>query len=230
MTVGPLPPAVYWRRRAAVGAALIAILLGFATCQAGGSDATSTASRSKATPSPSARTTPAATPTTTPSTTPTRTTSTSAPAPASAPASTTAPAPQNAPATGGTPDCADADLQLVASLERKTVAYGSMPKLHLTVRNTGSAACRRDVGANAQELLVMDGTRRLWSSDDCQPLRGTSVRTLQPGEKRVYTVTWSGKDSTPGCKAARTRVSPGTYHLMARLDSLASERVSFRIS
>jgi hypothetical protein len=227
MTVGPLPPAVYWRRRAAVGAVLIAILLGIATCQAGGDSTTSTASRSTPTPTPSptgstpsAGTTPSAAPA------PSRTAPTRAAAPAPAPA----PAPQNAPATGGTPACADADLQLLASLERKNVAYGSMPKLHLTVRNTGSEACRRDVGANAQELLVMDGTRRLWSSDDCQPLRGTSVRTLQPGEKRVYTVTWSGKDSTPGCKAARTRVSPGTYHLMARLDSLASERVSFRIS
>jgi hypothetical protein len=105
-----------------------------------------------------------------------------------------------------------------------------MPKLHLTVTNTGQAACRRDVGADAQELRIMDGTRRVWSSDDCEPLHGTSVRTLYPGVPRAYTVTWSGKDSMPGCSAARTRVQPGTYDLVARLGSLTSERTSFRIT
>jgi hypothetical protein len=226
MTVGPLPPAVYWRRRAAVGAVLIAILLGFATCQAGGStpkQTKSSASRSKTTVATASPTPGAATPSP----------SAKAALPRKAPADVD-PAPQNAPAAVGNgstaPDCADADLQVLASLDRGEVAYGSMPKLHLTVGNTGSAPCRRDVGANAQELRVMDGTRRLWSSDDCQPLRGSSVRTLQPGRKLVYTVTWSGKDSVPGCREARTRVSPGRYQLVARLDSLMSERISFRIS
>jgi hypothetical protein len=224
MTVGPLPPVVYWRRRAAIGAVLIAILLGFATCRGGGSDAAQTAGQAKPSASPTVGVTPSGAP------------SSAAPGAAGpvAPApreSTSAPATQNAPAAGGTaPDCTDADLRLTASLDRAAVSYGSMPKVYLTVRNAGSAACRRDVGANAQELRVMDGSRRLWSSDDCQPLRGNSVRTLQPGEKRVYTVTWSGKDSTPGCKQARTRVSPGTYQLLARLDTLVSERVAFRIS
>jgi hypothetical protein len=227
MTVGPLPPAVYWRRRAAVGSVLIAILLGFATCQAGGSDPTPAASRSTPSPAPTRNAAVAPSPSASGSPAPAQ-----AQAPAAGGGSTSqdAPAPQNAPAAGAVPDCTDTDLRLVGSLERGTVAYGSMPKLQLTISNTRSAACRRDVGANAQELRVMDGTRRLWSSDDCQPLRGTSVRTLQPGEKRVYTVTWSGKDSTPGCKDARSRVAPGTYRLIARLDTLVSEPVTFRIS
>jgi hypothetical protein len=104
-----------------------------------------------------------------------------------------------------------------------------MPRLRLEIRNTGSVACRRDVGADEQELLVMVGTRRIWSSDDCQPLEGKSVRTLAPGEKRVYTITWSGKDSVPGCAQVRTRVEPGRYEVMARLGSLQSERATFTI-
>jgi hypothetical protein len=225
MTVGPLPPAVYWRRRAAVGSVLVAILLGFATCQAGGSDPTSAASRSTPSPAPtrSAVVSPMPSASSSPS-------AAQVPAAGGGDTAQDAPAPQNAPATGGTPDCTDTDLEVVGSLDRGPVAYGSMPKLHLAIRNTRSTACRRDVGANAQELRVMDGARRLWSSDDCQPLRGTSVRTLQPGEKLVYTVTWSGKDSTPGCKDARTRVAPGTYQLIARVDTLVSEPVPFRIS
>jgi hypothetical protein len=228
MTVGPLPPAVYWRRRAAVGALLMAILLGFATCRSAGSDATPAASRSTPTPTGSAG------PSAAPSTPAPGSPAPSSPAPAraatgSAPTSPVGPATQNAPATGGIPDCTDAALRVVASLDGSPVAYGSMPRLHLTVSNAGTVACRRDVGADAQELRVMDGTRRLWSSDDCQPLRGTSVRTLQPGEKRVYTVTWSGKDSTPGCRQARTRVAPGTYQLIARVDTVVSARTSFRI-
>jgi hypothetical protein len=105
-----------------------------------------------------------------------------------------------------------------------------MPRVHLVVRNIGSVTCQRDVGANEQELRVMSGTQRVWSSDDCQPLRGSSVRSLAPGGERVYTLTWSGKDSTPGCTQARKRVQPGQYELVARLGTLMSPRTAFTIS
>jgi hypothetical protein len=126
--------------------------------------------------------------------------------------------------------CTDDQLDLTAKMQSRTVEYGTMPKLQLVVRNTGDVACRRDLGANEQELRVMDGTRRVWSSDDCQPLRGSSVWTLAPGAKRTYTLTWSGKDSTPGCTEVRKRVEPGDYDVVARLSELMSERVTFTIA
>jgi hypothetical protein len=203
MTVGPLPPAVYWRRRGAVGAALLAVLLGFTTCTAGGSDAASDGAE-KAAETPSARPSPA--PVT----------------PVPSPSAIAQAAPGGA--------CTDAQLSLTAVPVSESFRSGTMPKLRLVIQNVGSAPCRRDVGADEQELRVMTGTQRVWSSDDCQPLKGRSLRTLAAGEKRTYTLTWSGKHSVPGCAEARTRVEPGRYEVQARLGSLLSERVAFTIA
>ncbi|HEV7826083.1 MAG TPA: hypothetical protein VGP02_14365 [Mycobacteriales bacterium] len=202
MTVGPLPPAVYWRRRAALAAALLAVLLGFTTCTAGGSDASSDQ--------------PA----------PTRAARSASPAPVTPPPARPTAIAQAKP--GGT--CTGQQLSLTAAPTRTAYRSGTMPKLRLVIQNVGSVACQRDLGADEQELRVMAGTRRVWSSDDCQPLQGRSVRTLAPGEKRTYTLTWSGKDSVPGCAEARTRVQPGRYEVVARLGSLQSERTPFTIS
>jgi hypothetical protein len=226
LTVGPLPPAVYWRRRAALGAALLAVLLGFTTCVAGGSDAAPTKAAPKQTassavPVRSAAPAVAASPSSSPAGSPT---------PAAAAPAAIAPAPVAPRTGGGVPRCADADLRLLATLDRTSWPSGSMPKVHLVVRNIGSVTCQRDLGANEQELRVMAGTRRVWSSDDCQPLRGSSMRSLSPGSERTYTLTWSGKDSTPGCAQTRTRVEPGQYGLLARLGTLVSARTPFSIT
>ena len=125
--------------------------------------------------------------------------------------------------------CTNDQLELTASLTPRAVPSGTMPKLHLSVRNTSTSACRRDLGANQQELRVMDGTRRLWSSDDCYPLRGSAVWTLAPGAKRTYTLTWAAKDSVPGCAEARKRLEPGRYDLVARVGTLIGERTEFSI-
>jgi hypothetical protein len=232
LTVGPLPPAVYWRRRAALGALVLAVVFGVSTCTGSGSDpAPQRTAQTAAAPTPTPTASASASAETTGGTSggTAEAPQTEAPRPA-AQAATQPVAP--APATR-TEDrvsvCTNDQLQVTAVPQAKTLRYGTMPKLHLTVRNVGEAACRRDVGADMQELRVMAGTRRLWSSDDCQPLKGNSVRTLAPGEKRVYTVTWAGKDSVPGCQEVRRRLEPGTYQLVARLGSLVGKRTDFRI-
>src|SRR5262249_11225780 len=100
---------------------------------------------------------------------------------------------------------------------------GETPVLKLSVRNTGLEPCVRDVGPRQQEMLLYDGTTRIWSSNDCYPDGGTDVRTLAPGESVSATVVWSGLSSQPGCAGARTRVRAGTYQLVARVGSATSK-------
>jgi hypothetical protein len=233
LTVGPLSPGVYWRRRAAVAAVLMAVLFGFTTCATRNSDASSRSAAAKATtsPAPSETAAPRAVQASTSATPvdPASTPTVAAPG-AGAPAAAVpdAPVPN---AKGAAPMCTDDQLELTATLgsKAKSVRSGTMPKLHLIVRNAGATPCRRDLGADEQELRVMDGTRRLWSSDDCQPLTGSAVWTLAPGAKRTYTLTWSGKDSTPGCTQVRRRLEPGRYDLVARLSTMMSDRTTFTI-
>jgi hypothetical protein len=102
--------------------------------------------------------------------------------------------------------------------------------LSLVVTNTGGAPCVRDLDAAKQAVAVVrevgDG---LWGSNDCSPGDTDDVRTLAPGEEAVFSVTWSGRTSMPGCAGQRTTVPPGSYQLLARLDGIVSDPVPFTL-
>ncbi|PVZ13032.1 DUF4232 domain-containing protein [Actinomycetospora cinnamomea] len=133
-----------------------------------------------------------------------------------------------APAPG---PCADDDLRVTARTDAQSYPAGRKPVLSLVVTNTGDAPCVRDLDAARQAVAVVrrpgDG---LWGSNDCSPGDTDDVRTLRPGEDAVFSVRWSGRTSTPGCAGERTTVPPGTYQLLARLDGIMSEPVSFTLT
>jgi hypothetical protein len=126
--------------------------------------------------------------------------------------------------------CADGDLRVTARTDAPTYAAGVKPVLSLVVTNAGTAPCVRDLDAARQAVAVVrrpgDG---LWGSNDCSPGDTDDVRTLAPGEEAVFSVRWSGRTSNPGCAGERTTVPPGTYQLLARLDGIVSEPVSFTL-
>jgi len=138
------------------------------------------------------------------------------------------PTPASEPAPG---PCADGDLRVTARTDAATYPAGQKPVLSLVVTNTGGAPCVRDLDAARQAVAVVrrpgDG---LWGSNDCSPGDTDDVRTLRPGEEAVFSVRWSGRTSTPGCAGPRTTVPPGTYQLLARLDGIVSEPVSFTLA
>jgi hypothetical protein len=219
LTVGPLPSAVYWRRRALVAAPLLVILLTLSTCIASGSDGSPQKPAAKTvqepteaalSPSPSALV-------------PVLPTLSSSASTAASPSPSTPVSPAG-PAT-----CLDTDLDLVATMEKTTIRVGAHPRLKLAVTNTSPNQCVRDVGSGQQELSVVQGARTLWSSDHCSPNRGTDLRTLFPGEKRTYWLDWSGRTSDEGCPKTRSEVGPGTYQVVARLGTLVSKPLEFTI-
>lgn len=161
----------------------------------------------------------------TPSTTPPApSTTTPAPAPPSSPSP---PQERAAPAPGS---CADGDIRVTARTDAPSYAPGRKPVLSLVVVNTGDAPCVRDLDAAKQAVAVVkkvgDG---LWGSNDCSPGDTDDVRTLAPGEEAVFSVTWSGRTSQPGCAGQRTTVPPGSYQLLARLDGIVSDPAPFTL-
>jgi len=207
-----------------VAAPLLIILVTFTTCLAGGSDG-STAKKAAGnntdtTPSP-APTTVSPTPSTTPPVTANWSPSPSAPA-LSAPSPTPTPT--------GPFACADKDLTLVALVEKDTYRVGSQPRFKLSVTNSSTRPCLRDVGSGQQELWVTSGTKKLWSSDHCSPNRGADSRTVFPAEKLTYWLSWSAKTSEVGCPKTNSEVGPGAYQLTARLGTLVSKPVPFTIA
>jgi hypothetical protein len=216
---GPLPSTVYWRRRlAAIGAALVTLLLVIWIVGMFGSDAetgqpTNAAAASSSNPPPSMSESPAAA-------------SSSSTTPPPSPTETTPPPPPPGPPQ----PCPDDVIGVVAKANKPFYTIGDQPELSMDVVNTGPVPCIRDIGRQHRELTVLtaDGATVLWSSNHCLSAVGTETRVMQPKETFNYGTKWAGSTSKPGC-GAHTRVGPGDYLLVAKLAGKASSPAVFRL-
>ncbi|MGK8521726.1 hypothetical protein ACRS6B_09305 [Nocardia asteroides] len=212
---GPLPPEIYWRRRAfAIGILVVALALVtwvvLAMARGGDSpgDTRSAGSSSVVAKPVDAAAKPSGEP---------------AGAPKSAAATTSA-------VSAG--PCPDQSLAIKVTVEQPTYRTGEQPVFGIVITNISSVACTRDMGSGLQQVSVhtLDGQRRLWSSTDCYPDGQPDVRTMNRGEQAAFTVTWSGSTSQPNCAGERVQVPPGAYNVVAQLGSVRSAAEPFNIA
>ncbi len=232
---GPLPPEIYWRRRAlAIGGAVVVIglVVWLVVSLAGGGSQDSESTAASASLAPSAATTyrPDAS-----------ATGGSAPAggsgggggggdaASSSSATSTSATTSSAPVAPG--QCADQSLAVKASPDQPSYPAGQEPAFTIVVTNIGTSACERDLGSGLQQVLVytLEG-QRLWSNVDCFPTTTPDIRTLQPGEQAPFAVKWSATTSEPGCAAPRNPVGPGGYSVVGQLGQLRSAPETFNIT
>ncbi|CCW15534.1 hypothetical protein RAJCM14343_0835 [Rhodococcus aetherivorans] len=253
---GPLPPEIYWRRRAlavGVGVVVLALVVWLVLSLTGGGDDPE--------PDPAA----AGVLTSETSTTRTPTSSTgseeadgvaaagpggssggsdsgssqsgssqsgssqSSTTSGSAGSSSSAAASASAVAAG---QCPDQSLAVRVTADRPNYQVGEEPEFTIVITNIGTAACERDLGAGLQQVLVysLDGSRRLWANTDCFPESTADVRKLAPGDQAAFAVKWSGTTSEPGCQAPRERVPAGAYTVVGQLGGLRSTPEPFNIA
>jgi hypothetical protein len=224
LIVGPLPAAVYWRRRAIVlGALLLAVLMTSYACVA---TAKSGASRPSGTTATSSKSPPAAT-------------GTGQPAESSSP-QVIAPAAEVTPTATPEPTldpnlCTDDELKVTAVPARTSLAQGDELNITLLIKNTSNRSCSRDVGADLQELRIVQGTEKIWSSDDCGGLRGHELRQFPVGHERSYSAFWNGKSSSACAKSMkRTPDGPvppaGEYTIIGRVGTDLSSPVTIKLT
>lgn len=246
-TVGPLPSAVYWRRRAVVlGAVLLGLIVLFVSCSGGDDDK---GQKQGQTPSSNSSQLPTPAPGT--------------PEPSfldGQPGNNgpSLPAPgdlqtqpggsdETLPPTGGSGDatgqnnnvtapadgsCADGELAVTPIPASTNLKRGQSVQIELKIKNTSQRTCSRDVGADPQELYIDQGGRKYWSSDTCSTAKGGDVRQLPPGQELTYKVTWNGRQSSTctGGSPAGPNPPPGQFELRARLGTLVSNPVALTIS
>lgn len=218
LTVGPLPPAVYWRRRVLVlGVVLALVLLVVSMC--GGSGHSKPGAVAPAASATSAR----------PSPTPAR--SVQPPivgAPGGASSSASAPGGTPSSATAQSDICSDAEIQLTPSIQK--ITGGTYPyQLQLDIRNVSNRTCKRDDGANPQEMHIVNSAgQTVWSSDYCQSNPGSNVATFDPNIVASFKLPWDGYAYGPNC-AKGAKLGDGAYQLVAKLDTKVSAPVAFTI-
>ncbi|MCX4389100.1 hypothetical protein OG777_19510 [Micromonospora peucetia] len=237
LTVGPLSPAVYWRRRAVVlGAGFLFLIVLLYSCT--GSDRNAKKAGDTQ-PSPGATSSSGATPEPTGSV---LTPQTGAPSPG-APGGPGAGESSDGPVTTDSPPapvvpavddgtCADAEITVTPVAQPASVVRGAVVDLHLKIKNRSERTCSRDVGADAQELFIKSGAEKIWSSDTCGTGKGSDPQSFTPGFERSYQVGWNGRDSTKCANGVAAGPNPqaGTYQVFARVGTKLSEPVKLIVT
>ena len=230
---GPLPPQIYWRRRAlGVGVVVVVLLLlvWIISSIGGGDDAPDPAAAAAS----SSITVPSAASTTaTDSGGGSSNNSGGGSESVSASGSTTAAAGSATPGPPVPPgQCPDQSLAIKSTVEHPTYQIGQEPVFGIVITNISTTPCERDLGAGLQQALVytIDGAVRLWANSDCFPNTTADVRTLTPGQQAAFTVKWSGTTSAPECAGERTPVTPGAYIVVAQLGALRSAPEPFNVA
>ncbi|MEV4755721.1 hypothetical protein AB0J86_11500 [Micromonospora sp. NPDC049559] len=229
LTVGPLPPAVYWRRRAVVlGAGLLFLLVVLYSCgdpNSGASPKGDPSASSSVGSKPTAVLTPE-----TESPPPPEVNQPGNDASTAATPSAGGTVPSVAPPPDGS--CTDAEVSVVPVPARTSVRSGTAVDLHLKIKNVSERTCSRDLGADLQEIYLRLGATVVWSSDTCGTARGHEVKSLTPNVEHEYTVTWNGRDASKcaGGLAAGDPPGPGDYQLFGRLGTKRSDPVTLKIT
>ncbi|MEV0426957.1 hypothetical protein [Micromonospora sp. NPDC050495] len=248
LTVGPLPPAVYWRRRAVVlGAGLLFLIVVLYSCS--GSERKTGSSGTGASTSPTAKgqqPDPTGSVLTPQSGNPPTATPTAGDSGGNSGGSEGG---QGGPAGGGTGTgdggagapvnpvvddgtCTDSEIKVTAVAVPASAQRGALVTLRLKIKNVSERTCSRDVGADLQELFIKAGADRIWSSDTCGTGKGSDVQSFTPNFERSYQLDWNGKYSTKCANGVANGdyAQVGTYHVFARVGTKLSEPVRLTIT
>jgi hypothetical protein len=242
-TVGPLPSAVYWRRRAVVlGAVLLGVIVLFVSCsrEDGKDPNTKNASSEYPTPAPASDTSSSS-----PEPSFLETVPPVGPAlPDPADLQTPKPGEDDALPTTAPPvgtdgnvavpqdgSCADTEIAVTPIPADTTIRRGTPVDIRLKIKNIGTRTCNRDVGPDAQELYLEQGAQKFWSSDPCSTAKGNDVKSFAPGVEREYRITWNGRQSSQCANSQPSGPAPaaGQYELRGRLSQVISKPVTVSV-
>jgi hypothetical protein len=231
LTVGPLPSAVYWRRRAIVlGVVVVLSFLIVQSCSGGEGKSNGNGVPTSATQGP--ETTPTAVikrPQT--GAPPASAGPTKAPVvPTSTPAAAASVTPSARPPANGL--CTDAEVSVLPVPASTRAPRGQTIVIKLRIKNISTRACSRDVGADLQELYIKRGAEKVWSSDTCARTKGTDVQQLVPNIEREYQVAWNGRDTTRCANNVANGPVPaaGDFQVFARLGTKISAPVKLTLT
>ena len=203
----PRPTQATFRRRRLVAVLILVspLLLVLRACNGTESGAAPTPTPSRATTvAPSATQSPVASPTPTPT-----------------PTVSTAPALRA---------CDNDDIRVTVTTDRSTYGIGERVTMQMRIENVGDTACRRDVGALANELYIVDADDVVvWSSDACQKDAKLRLVTMRPGAAFGNTQTWTGSNTGRGCSSLAADAVEGEYRAFARNDTVVSAAAAFTL-
>lgn len=205
--VGPQPTGVYWVRRGVLIAAVLVVVtvVGVVFNQPGTSQTAAPVSASPvASSSPSVLV-------------------------SQSPTASASASPSASPSPTGPLACDSTNTELGLSGYQRVKADSKQP-FKLSVTNSGDATCVLDLKASNFVLTITSGSDRIWSTDDCTKWVPSKKTKLAAGKAHEFTITWTVKRSSAGCKLAKATLGAGTYVAEAAFDKDATARQVFQVS
>ncbi|MCL2091754.1 MAG: hypothetical protein FWH11_11270 [Micrococcales bacterium] len=112
---------------------------------------------------------------------------------------------------GGVDSCDPGLLRLAIVPAAQTFPAGVSPSFNLTIDNIGTDACLVEADDAHRQIVVMSGSDRIWSNQDCGPADGDRTLLLAAGESDTRQFAWNLNRSAQGCPADLPSPAPGTY-------------------
>jgi hypothetical protein len=113
------------------------------------------------------------------------------------------------------PTCNSKDIALTANTDHDSYAQGEMPKISMTITNTGGNACSFAFGSDKQKYVIMSGTDTIWDSTACQTDKQPYTATLDPGVAvDVPSITWS-RTRSDNCDNGTPAVGGGASYQLS---------------
>ncbi|WP_432824579.1 hypothetical protein [Dactylosporangium sp. CA-092794] len=235
LTVGPHPPAVYWRRRALVAVLFVVVVLLVWLALRGGDGGKPAAVHSASAPAAAAPGTGGATgPAAATGTAPAGPGPTDLASPSfvqATPESGTAAATERPMPPPSVPPCGDEQITVTVAVSPSPGVLGGTFTFSIAIANTTAGWCARDLGPGAQEVRVLREGTLLFSSDECAADHRSDVRSFAAGDAVSYRYMWSSYRTTPHtCATAASPAPPGAYQVVARIGTKLSAPVTFTIN
>lgn len=124
--------------------------------------------------------------------------------------------------------CEAKDIEVTAVTDADTYAAGVLPKVSISLTNTGTADCTMDVGSTTQVFTISSGSDVWWRSTDCQENPSSMIATLTAGTTVTSKdpVTWDRtRSSVETCAQENRQRAPGggaSYHVEVSIGGFTS--------
>jgi hypothetical protein len=130
----------------------------------------------------------------------------------------------------GRQTCARRAVLLTLRSIRHRYGPGEQVTLVVGAVSTSSRPCRLDLGSRFTSVVVASGGAPLWDSSSCLRGTGSRVVTLRRGAPAFLRVIWDRRTPLSGCPGQGTAAKAGTYTAAAFNGQLRSQTTTFVLS
>jgi hypothetical protein len=126
--------------------------------------------------------------------------------------------------------CRRDQLAVTASTDATTYPAGVLPRLQVSIRNTGSLPCVLTESPRTRSWTIVSGPDKVWTTVGCQAGGTARNTTLKAGAAVRHTVVWNRHRSDKGCAVSTVEAASGTYQLSVSVNGTTSTTAVFHLA